>query len=210
MINRSNYYQKSLQILDKIKKTYDFKPKLLMQVCCGPCSLYPLEMLAETFDITVIFNNSNLDTIEEFNRRLNVLYDVVKTLKETKGIEIPVIVKDYNHEEYMKDLLPYKDEKEGGNRCHICYKKRMEEAFLYAKANKFDFYTTSLTSSRQKSAFIINKIGEEIAQNDPEVLFFYSDFKKKGWAETGYKIAGERDYYLQEYCGCEYSKNNSK
>ena len=75
----NNYYQKSLQILNKIKKTPEIKPSLLFQVCCGPCSLYPLEMLCDIFDITVLYNNSNLYPHEEFERRLDELKKIKKS-----------------------------------------------------------------------------------------------------------------------------------
>ena len=32
----------------------DKKPKLLLHVCCGPCSTIPLRQLRENFDITII------------------------------------------------------------------------------------------------------------------------------------------------------------
>lgn len=201
----SNYYQKSLQILNKIQKTPEIKPSLLFQVCCGPCSLYPLEMLCDIFEITVLYNNSNLYPASEFDKRLEELKKIVTDLNKRRQKNIKIVIFDYKHEEYMVDLLPFKDQKEGGERCHICYKKRMVEAMNYADQNNFDYFTTSLTSSRQKSAFIINHIGEEIVKNAAKVKYFYSDFKKKAWAEIGYATARERGYYLQEYCGCEYS-----
>ena len=201
----NNYYQKSLQILNKIRKSPNFKPKLLFQVCCGPCSLYPLEMLCDTFDITVLYNNSNIFPFEEFDKRLIELRKIVDELNYKNGKNISIIVYEYNHEDYMKDLLPFKDQKEGGERCHICYRKRMEEAMKYAEENLYDYFTTSLTSSRQKSAYVINKIGEELSKTCKNTKFFYSDFKKKAWAEIGYATAKEKGIYLQEYCGCEYS-----
>lgn len=206
----NNYYQKSLQILNKIQKIPEINPKLLFQVCCGPCSLYPLEMLCDIFEITVLYNNSNLYPASEFDKRLEELTKIVNDLNARKGKSIEIVVFEYNHEDYMKDLTPFAEQKEGGERCHICYRKRMIEAMEYADKNNYDFFTTSLTSSRQKSAFIINKIGEEIAKNAAKVKYFYSDFKKKAWAEIGYATAREKGYYLQEYCGCEYSLNKQK
>jgi predicted adenine nucleotide alpha hydrolase (AANH) superfamily ATPase len=203
----NNYYQKSLQILNKLKKTPNFKPKLLFQVCCGPCSLIPLEKLIDIFDITVLYNNSNIFPFEEFDKRLNELKKIISELEQKTGKQIPLIVSTYNYQEFMKELVPFADQKEGGIRCHLCYKKRMEEAMIYADENEFDYFTTSLTSSRQKSAFVINKIGEELGKQAKKVKFFYSDFKKKAWAEIGYQIAKDKGIYLQEFCGCEYSKH---
>ena len=171
----NNYYQKSLQILNKIQKTPEIKPKLLFQVCCGPCSLYPLEMLCDIFDITILYNNSNLYPASEFDKRLNELMKIVDDLNLRKNKRIEIVIFEYKHDEYMVDLLPFKDQKEGGERCHICYKKRMLEAMIYADKNNFDYFTTSLTSSRQKSAFVINKIGEEISKNAAQAFFLKSE-----------------------------------
>ena len=198
-----NNYKEFKEFLNNLES----KPKLLLHACCGPCSTYTIDFLNKYFDITIYYDNSNIDTLDEFNKRLEELTKIVNELNTRKEKNIQIIIFDYNYDEFMKDLTPFANQKEGGERCHICYKKRMLEAMIYADQNDFDFFTTSLTSSRQKSAFIINKIGEEIAKNAAKVKYFYSDFKKKAWAEIGYATARERGYYLQEYCGCEYSLN---
>ena len=208
-MDKNYYYQKSLQILNELKNLDKNKPTLAFHVCCGPCSLYPLEMLSDFFEITVLYNNSNIFPREEFDKRFIELKSIVDDLNKRKNLSINIVTFDYDYETYMKDLLPYKDQPEGRERCHICYKKRMVEAFEYAKENSFDYVTTSLTSSRQKSSFVINQIGEEISKNAAKPQYFYSDFKKKAWSEIGYKLAREKGIYLQDYCGCEYSLEDS-
>lgn len=206
----NNYYQKYLQTIDYIKKNYDKKPTLLFHVCCGPCSFYPLLNLIDIFDITIYYDNSNIYPKEEFDRRLDNLKKIIKLVKQEKNIDIKLITPEYNYDEYIKELQPFSNEKEGGHRCHLCYKKRMFSSYKFADENHFDFFTTSLTSSRQKSSEVINTIGEELQNDFHNTKYLFSDFKKKAWAEMGYAKAKNNNIYLQLYCGCEFSLKNSK
>ena len=53
-------YQKKLDAeLERIAG-YDRKPRLLLHVCCAPCSSYVLEYLSYYFDITACFYNPNI------------------------------------------------------------------------------------------------------------------------------------------------------
>ena len=52
---------------------FSAKPSLLLHVCCGPCFTYPYELIKDFFDITIIYNNSNIYPEQEYNRRLNEL-----------------------------------------------------------------------------------------------------------------------------------------
>ena len=57
-------------VLDNTIKELDGKrPKLLLHVCCGPCSSYVMEYLNKYFDITIYYYNPNIDTKEEFDKR---------------------------------------------------------------------------------------------------------------------------------------------
>ena len=51
----------------------DNKEKLLLHVCCAPCSSYVLEKLANYFDITVYFYNPNITEKSEYSKRLSEL-----------------------------------------------------------------------------------------------------------------------------------------
>lgn len=56
MNNYHNYYQ---QFENQIK-TLKPNSKILVHVCCGVCSMYPLELLSKYFDITIYYENSNI------------------------------------------------------------------------------------------------------------------------------------------------------
>ena len=72
---KKNYYFEFLKDYHSIKGTCknDELPKLLLHVCCGACSSFPLPFFVDLFDITIYFTNSNIYPAEEFNLRLSEL-----------------------------------------------------------------------------------------------------------------------------------------
>ena len=68
-INYNKEFEKEIKHI----LTLSHKPKLLLHVCCGPCFTYPYTMIKDYFDITIIYNNSNIYPEEEYHRRLNEL-----------------------------------------------------------------------------------------------------------------------------------------
>ena len=203
------YYRMMEEKLREIKKL-DKKPTLLLHSCCAPCNAYPLVLLIEYFDITLMYNNSNIYPNEEYNRRLNELKTYVNYLNKKHNVNITFIDTTYNNEEYNKILEPYKDQKEGLDRCKLCYKTRMNEAYKYASEHNFDYFTTVMTISRQKNSIVLNNIGLELEKLYPNTKYFISDFKKNKGIDKGLEIAKEHNMYRQDYCGFIYSYNKRK
>lgn len=200
MTNNKNYQkilQNELDLLEKQGK----KPNLLLHACCGPCFTIPYEILKDHFNITILYNNSNIYPKSEHDRRLNELKKYINDL----GANIKIIETNYDNDTYNLSLEDHKDDKEGHERCRICFKKRLSEGFLYAYEHGFDYYGTVMTISRYKNAQDINKIGEELQKNYPTVKWLYADFKKNDGYEKSLKIIKEHEMYFQEYCGCKYS-----
>jgi predicted adenine nucleotide alpha hydrolase (AANH) superfamily ATPase len=117
---------------------------------------------------------------------------------------VGLIDADYDNEEFMTDLHPLKDEKEGGARCAVCIKKRMEYTAVKAKELGYDFFTTTLTVSPHKNSEMINKIGASLEEKYG-IRFLYSDFKKEDGYLKSIKYSKEYNLYRQNYCGCRYS-----
>ena len=46
------------------------KPKLLLHVCCAPCSTYVIKLLSEEYDITALFYNPNMSDADEYDKRV--------------------------------------------------------------------------------------------------------------------------------------------
>ena len=200
MENRKNY-QKYLEFeLENIRKSGK-KPKLLLHACCGPCFTIPYEILKDYFEITILYNNSNIYPKEEHDRRLNELKKYLSDL----GVKLELIETKYDNDLYNLDLEHRKDDKEGHERCRICFRKRLKEGFEYASRHGFEYFGTVMTISRYKNAQDINKIGEELQLSYPTVKWLYADFKKNNGYENSLLIIKEHEMYLQEYCGCKYS-----
>ena len=206
-MNNQNFYQKSLQILNELEKSPK-KPSILVHVCCGICPIYPVMFLKDYFNITLYFNNSNIYPFEEYIKRYDELVEFMGVYAKENNIKIDIIKTTYDNENFVKDLVKFKDLEEGKERCLICYEKRMSDAFDYAEANNFDFFTTVMTVSRQKNSKILNLIGEKLEKNHKKTKYFYSDFKKKAGGEIGNAIAKSKKMYIQEYCGCQFSLMN--
>ncbi len=204
---KTNYYQKSLEELEKIKQ-FECKPKLLIHACCAPCACFPLEFLEPYFDITIFYNNSNIYPEEEYQRRLNELIQYVDFYNKKIQIPIQLIIPTYDNISYTKKLEPLKDEPERGRRCLMCYTLRMSEAYHYAETNHFDYFTTVMTISRQKDSQVLNEIGHELETKHPTVKYFYSDFKKANGMLRRNEIVKQQSMYAQDYCGCLYSIKN--
>ena len=60
------------------------RPKLLLHVCCAPCSSYVLEYLNKYFDITVFYYNPNISSEEEYKN--------VTEIESKLGTKVDLIV----------------------------------------------------------------------------------------------------------------------
>ena len=196
----NNYNQKMFEIIE----AFNNKPRLLLHACCAPCSSYVLELLHEYFDITIYYFNPNMNDLEEYEKRYG---EFSKLLKGMNLEFIEVIKSDFNQKEFYQFASNYATEKEGGKRCHLCYKYRLEESAKYALSNNFDYFATTLTVSPYKNAELINEIGIEL-EKKYGIKYLPSDFKKNNGYKRSIELSNLYGLYRQKYCGCIYSKNN--
>ncbi len=201
-----NYYLEFIKEYKEIRKKEEGKPKLLLHVCCAPCSAYPLVFLQDLFDITILYTNSNIYPKEEYEKRIYYVKKYVNDLNVKFNKHINIIEDDYDYDSFKKELAQYKDNKEGETRCKICIAKRMRKLFDVAKEKNFKYVTTIMSISRNKDASYINMIGKHFESlYNHEIEFVYSDFKKNNGQDIGVQIAKTYSLYRQDYCGCEYS-----
>ena len=192
-----------LELEKTLKEIEGTKPKLLLHVCCAPCSSYVLEYLSKYFDITIYYYNPNIDTVDEFNKRVIEVKRLLKEASFAKNVNL--VVAPYERDKYLDIIKGFEEEKEGGIRCKKCYYLRMEKACIYAKENGYDFFTTTLSISPYKDAKALNRIGEVLSKKY-HIDYLYSDFKKKNGYKRSIELSREFKLYRQDYCGC----NNSK
>ena len=193
-----NNYQKQLNQINHL----NHRPTLLLHICCGVCSVYPLIYLRQYFKISILFTNSNIYPYEEFLKRLEALNQYLEYLGDR---EIKLIVDKYDYDKYRKILEPFKEEPEMGKRCKICYGLRMEEGFKYADKYHYEYFTTVMSISNRKSAEYINEIGEALEKKYPSVKYLHADFKKGDGINKNEVLNKELHLYHQNYCGCEFS-----
>lgn len=184
--------------------------KILLHACCGICSGYPITFLLENgYEPVVYFCNPNIDTKEEFKRRI----DAQRTVCEHFGVDL--VVEEYNHKSYLEEIKGLESEPERGKRCDICIKMRLKKAFEKAQELGISQVTTSLVISPHKNFEKISKIGENLSKeylvhNDLPLKYLSLNFRKKdGFLKTN-NISKKLNIYRQNYCGCEFAKNHIK
>ncbi len=206
ILTKMNYSEVFLKEYQEIKKV-DRKPKILLHVCCGACSIYPLIFLTYLFDITILFSNSNIYPKEEFDHRLSAVKEHIEFVEKTFNEKINLIVDSYEYDDFRNSLLPLSQEKEGGARCKVCISKRMNRLFRYAHDFGFKYVGTIMSVSRNKDVNYLSKAGERLEKEYPNIKFVHFDFKKNNGQDLGVEIGKLEKIYRQNYCGCEFSEN---
>jgi len=180
----------------KIYFNGDAMRKILLHICCGPCSIYPVKKLRdEGYEVYGYFYNPNIHPYTEFARRLETLEQYAAE------IDLPLIAdRDYNLEDYLQRVV-FRE----GNRCRICYHMRLKQAASVARKGKFDSFTTTLLVSPYQKHQVIAETGAALGREN-DIPFTYFDFRE-GYKEAT-AISKERGMYRQQYCGCIFSEKD--
>ena len=170
--------------------------KVALHICCGVCAAGVVEQLAsEGYQVQGFFYNPNIYPLEEYNRRLEVAQVVAQELG------FPLVEVPYTSEEWFQKTESLATEPEGGQRCEVCFRLRLNRTYLYMEEHGCDVFATTLTISPQKSVDVVNRVGREIGGD----RFFARDFKKKAGFQRAIELAKKWTLYRQNYCGCVYS-----
>lgn len=181
------------------------KKKILLQSCCAPCSTAVIERLVSDYEITILYYNPNIYPEEEYLKRKaeELKYIEIFNNKNPEN-QIKFLDSDYESEKFYEKTKGFENEREGGARCAICFRLRLEKTASIAKEEGFDVFGTTLTVSPHKNAELINAIGLEL-QKEYDVEFLVSNFKKQNGYKRSVELAKENDLYRQNYCGCEFA-----
>ena len=158
--------------------------KVLLHICCAPCSAYCIKSLREeNIDITGYWYNTNIHPFEEYKNRLDALKEY------SKMIDLNVIYNDnYGLIEFTKNVIDNLN-----SRCGYCYTSRMEEVVKYAKEHNYDAFTSTLFISPYQKY---------------DIPFLYRDFRPHFY--EGQAMFKETGLYMQKYCGCVFSEMEAK
>ena len=180
--------------------------KILLHMCCGPCSCYPVKKLREeNFEPVGYFFNPNIHPHEEWKRRLQT----AREFAEKVDMEF-FADNHYRLREFLTRTFPVVDGIDSAHctdgfhkRCGICYSWRLSAAARFAAENNFEYFTSSLFYSRHQNHGLMKKFAEHYAERF-DVKFFYEDFRE-GW-QQGIDLSLELGLYRQNYCGCIFSE----
>ena len=170
--------------------------KLLLHICCAPCSVMCIETLRDEGILpTCFWYNPNIHPVTEYKMRKNTL------VRYAQDIHMPLIVEnDYGLREFVTHVAGDIE-----HRCGYCYLCRLEETARYAAENGFDAFSTTLLISPYQKHNLIIKVGEKMAEKYG-VSFLYRDFRP--YFKEGQERAKELGLYRQKYCGCVFSEED--
>jgi len=181
------------------ESTENSKKKLLLHVCCGPCSTAAYEEIEEMFDgeVTGFYYNPNISPEAEMEERLA---EAERFVSEKYKGQVTTISGKYDYENWYSLVAPLKNTGEGGMRCWICYYIRLLETFKEAERRGYSHVSTTLSISPYKIFEWLTEIGNILAKN------FKIEYISKRWNYgRSVEISKEFGLYRQNYCGCVFS-----
>jgi epoxyqueuosine reductase len=174
------------------------KQKILLHVCCAPCSTHSIERLMQDYDVTLFYSDSNIWPKEEYERRL------AEARKIAKAYNLTLIEDDYDNEAWTQHIKGFENEPERGARCPKCFEFNLGRASRYAKTHGFGLFTTTLTIAPHKDSKTVFMIGKKLA-DETGIKFLDIDFKKQDGFKHSIELSKKHDLYRQNYCGCRFS-----
>ena len=195
-----NYDNVLKELVNEWQKN-NFRPKILIHSCCAPCSTYVLEYLEKFSDITIFFSNSNIHPKEEYIRRMLVQKDFIDEFNARNNTSVKFLADEYNPSKFFKTVVGHEDDREGGERCHICYEMRLDTSAKKAQELGYDYFASALTLSPKKNAQVINESGYSL-QEKISIYYLPSDFKKNNGYRRSVEMCEDYNIYRQCYCGC--------
>jgi len=176
----------------------DPKPTLLLHVCCGPCATAAIERLRPRYDLTLFFSNPNLHPPEEHERRL----EAARRVASHYGV--PLVESADDHDAWLEAVRGHEWEPEGGARCEVCFRVRLEETARETAARGLGAFTTTLSISPHKDLAKIGETGRRAALGRG-VTYVHEDLKKRDGFHRSVRLSRGLNLYRQDYCGCEFS-----
>jgi len=171
---------------------------MLVHICCSVDSHYFLQKIQEDYPdekIVGYFYDPNIHPYSEYRLRL---FDVQYSCDKL-GIEL--IEGEYDYNSWLNSVKGYENAPEKGDRCTICFDKRLTNTALKALELGHNKFTTTLLISPQKSQEKLKIIGEKLSlQYNCE--FVFKDYRSGKGMELQSKEVKQNHIYRQNYCGC--------
>lgn len=171
---------------------------MLVHICCSVDSHYFLEKIQEEYPdekLVGYFYDPNIHPYSEYALRfLDVQYSCDKL-----GIEL--LEGPYDLESWLQSVKGLENEPEKGDRCTVCFDKRLSHTVEKAKELGHNRFTTTLLISPKKSQDKLDKIGHELAQKN-NMEFIFKDYRSGNGTQVQGEVVKAHSLYRQNYCGC--------
>ena len=181
-----------------IKKILEYKPKLLLHICCWPDATVPIMDLKEKYDITCFWYDPNIQPKKEYNKRLKYFKKVCK-LEWVWYIEWP-----YDLDNFMEEIKWLENTKEKWKKCSKCYDMRLKKTAELANELNIKYWTSTLNISPHKDLEKLFKVWDKYSLKN-NLEFLKIAFRKNKWFERSVEYTKKHKIYRQNYCGCIYS-----
>jgi len=167
---------------------------MLLHACCGPCSCFTTERLAEEgIKPTLYFYNPNIHPYQEYRRRW-------EGLQQLAGLRQLEVIREPGDEieDFLRHVAP-----DPTKRCAFCYQLRLGKTAAKAKELGFQTFGTTLLISPYQNREMLCEIGHSLARQYG--LEFHDEDFRPGFRRSQ-ALAKEYGLYRQGYCGCIYSE----
>jgi len=171
---------------------------ILVHICCSVDSHFFLQKLQTDFPndkIIGFFYDPNIHPYSEYRLRL---FDVQRSCKI---LNIELIEGDYDLDNWLQSVKGLENEPEKGDRCTVCFDKRLTISIKKALELGCNKFTTTLLISPKKSQDKLKIIGEELS-NKFNCEFVFKDYRSGNGMELQSKEVKQNKLYRQNYCGC--------
>ncbi len=173
---------------------------MLVHICCSVDSHYFLQRMQADYpteNIVAFFYDPNIHPYSEYKLRfLDVKYSC-----SILGIEL--IEGDYDLDRWLNIVKGYEQEPEKGNRCTLCFDRRLSVTVEKAIELQHTKFTTTLLISPKKSQDKLLNIGNTLS-NKYNISFIFKDYRSGNGVELQGKEVKKHSLYRQNYCGCIY------
>jgi hypothetical protein len=183
--------------------------KIALHACCGPCAIDVVrDIRARGLDVHLYYANSNIGPADEYAHRRDTICDWAanEQVDFTEGAYEPQVwhaevAKVWN----LSDSDPV-GERPHVERCRACYRQRFEQAAAWAAQSGLDALGTTLTISPYQYHDVI-KEELEAACTRHGIKSAFEDYSSLYAASR--IDAREAGMYMQNYCGCVYSRDEA-
>jgi predicted adenine nucleotide alpha hydrolase (AANH) superfamily ATPase len=172
---------------------------ILVHICCAPCATAVARRLrSEGFEPELFFFNPNLHPPAEHALRLGEAARYAREIRASFSYDAG------GEGAWREAVRRWAARPEGGERCEVCFRFRLERTAAEASRRGIGAFTTTLSLSPHKSFTLLLRAGRWAAERmGPR--FWEADFKKKDGFRESVALSQRHGLRRQDYCGCRYS-----